>query len=343
VALRNDDLRAFAARPEDMDARLRARPSRAEWWAVAISLGFLAVFLWLDREVGYIPYDYGVYMRTAEGNLVQYYYPDWALPLFWVWSRLPPLWGYAAWALLNLGATCFAARVFGGRLAPALLSVQTISALFIGQITGLMIGALALGWWGLAHRRWALAGFGFWLASIKLQIGLPFGLLLWLVAGISWRERLRILILPAALSLVSLVAFPGWPLGLLERVQAYAPWDWSSISLWTWTGPLALLLFLPPLLLKMDKPERFLALAAAVPLAVPYFQQADLLVLYVLPVGWLPVILGNLGLLSFRYGFAALQMLWIVPLTIYLAALVPAGAAAWRRRRTGSDGKGTDT
>jgi hypothetical protein len=333
VAFLNSSLRAFAARPEEMDARLRARPGRGEWLALTVSLGILAIFLWLDGKAGYLPFDYGIYVKTAEGNLIQYYYADWLLPLFWLWSRLPSLWGYASWAVLNLLCICFAARVFGGRSSLALLTFQSFYLLFLGQITGLVIGALALGWWGLAHRRWYLAGFGFWLAGTKFQIGLPFGLLLLLTAQITWRDRFRVLILPAVLSLASLAIFPGWPGHLLERMRAYPPWDWGSIGLWAWIGPVALLFFLPPLLLPMSRPERFLALAAAIPLALPYFQQADLPVLYVLPVGWLPVMLGNLGFLFFRYRFEALRLLWVVPLIAYLAAVLPAAVRLVSRGR----------
>jgi hypothetical protein len=324
MAFLNRNLSTFTARPQDMDARLRARPSRGEWFALVFSLGVLSIFLWLDGQVHYLPFDYGIYIKTAEGNLVQYYYADWILPLFQLWSRLPGLWGYAAWAILNLFCIQFATRVFGGRGSLALLTFQAFYALFLGQITGLMVAGLALGWWGLAHKRWNLAGFGFWLASTKFQIGLPLGLLFVLTAEISWRDRLRVLILPAVLSLASLIVFPGWPVHLLERIRAFAPWDWASIGLWAWIGPIALLFFVPPLALPMRRQERFLALAAAIPLTLPYFQQADLLVLYVLPVGWLPVMLGNLGFLFFRYHFTVLRLLWVIPLIIYLAAILPA-------------------
>lgn len=306
-----------------MDARLRKRPSRWEAFALAFAFGTLGLFLWLDRSLGYIPFDYHVYIKTAHGDLLQFYYPDWILPLFWLWAKLPPLVGFGLWSALNIFCLFCAARVFGGRAALLLLTFQFFYSLFLGQINGLLAGGLALGWWGMAHRRWHLAGFGFWLACTKFQIGLPFGFLLWLAAEADWRGRIRVLVLPAILTLASFVLFPDWPFHLVERIRAYAPYDWGSISLWRVLGPAALLFLLPPLLLKMERPRRFLALAAAVPLALPYFQSADLLALYVLPVGWLPLLLGNLGFLFFACGFSILRLLWIVPLVIYLAALLP--------------------
>jgi hypothetical protein len=49
-----------------------------------------------------------------------------------------------------------------------------------------------------------------------------------------------------------------------------------------------------------------------------------LLALFVLPVGWLPVLLGNLGFLFFKFQFDALQFLGLIPLLIYAALILPA-------------------
>lgn len=325
-AFLHPNLERFGAHAGEMDARLRARPSRGEFFALALALAMTGVFLWAHKRLQIEPFDYWVYMQTAPGNLLQYYYADWMLPLFYLWAKLPPDWGYLLWTAAGILALFFAARLFGGNAALALVSFQMFYALFLGQINALLIGALALGWWGIAHRRWNVAGLGFFVAGAKFQLGLSLGFLLWLFAEIGWRERLRMLIVPTALASLSLLLSPGWPLALLERIEAYPPYDWGSISLWHGFGPAALLLALPPLLLPLDRARRFLALAAACPLMLPYFQQTDLLALFVLPVGWLPVLLGNLGYLFFQFQFEALRWLWVAPLTVYLAILLP---AAW--------------
>jgi hypothetical protein len=244
--------------------------------------------------------------------------------LFWLWAKIPYWWGFALWGAMNILCLFFAARVFGGHSALPLLTFQFFYSLFLGQITGFLIGMLALAAWAMAHRRWHLAGMAFFLAAAKFQLGLPFGLLLWLTAEIRWRDRLRVLVVPAILALLSLGVSPSWPADLLERIREIPPYDWASISLWHWMGLTVLLLLLPPLLLPLKRSRRFLALAAVIPMAVPYFQQADLLVLYVFPIGWLPILLGNLGLLFFEYQCKALQLLWIVPLTAYLSVVLPA-------------------
>jgi hypothetical protein len=322
-----------------MDARLRRRPTRWEAFALALAFGTLGLFLWLDHSLHYIPFDYNIYIETAHGNLLQFYYPDWILPLFWLLAKLPPLVGFGFWSTVNILCLFFAGRVFGGRAALTLLTFQFFYSLFLGQINGLMAGGLALGWWAMAHKKWTLAGFGFWLAATKLQIGLPFGLLLWLAADADWRGRLRVLVLPCLLTLASFVFYPDWPFHLVERIQAYAPYDWGSISLWRYFGPGALLFLLPPLLLPLAKGRRLLALAAAIPLALPYFQSADLLILYIFPIGWVPLVLGNLGFLFFVYQFAVLRLLWIVPLVVYISLLFPS-VQDWigrRRARMGAE------
>ncbi|MEW6093733.1 MAG: hypothetical protein AB1531_07195, partial [Chloroflexota bacterium] len=65
----------------------------------------------------------------------------------------------------------------------------------------------------------------------------------------------------------------------------------------------------------------------------------DLLVLFVFPVGWVPLVLGNLGFLFFVYQFAVLRLLWIVPLVVYISFLFPS-VREWigrRRARTGAE------
>jgi hypothetical protein len=334
-AFLNPNLDSLFRGAEAMDARLRARLSARELFALAFAFSSIGVWIWIYRSVDCLPFDYNVYMLTAGGDLRQYYYADWLLPLFRAWALLPYWWGYAIWGGWSVLSLFFAARVFGGRTALTFLTFQSFYVLCLGQMVGWIIGALALAWWALAHRRWHLAGLAFFFAGAKFQIGLPLGLLLWLAAEIRWRDRLRVLIVPAALALLSLAVSPAWPADLLARTRAIPPYDWGSISLWHWIGAAALLLWLPPLALPLQPGRRFLALAAAVPLALPYFQQADLLALYVLPVGWLPVLLGNFGLLFFQFQFKVLVFLWIVPLSVYLSVILPA-FHSWLRSGAGN-------
>jgi len=325
-------LRRFTTDAAGIDARLRARPTLFESFALVLALSLVGAFTWAYLQWQVQPFDYAVYSRAARGDPGQYFYAEWILPLHWLVSLLPFPLGYIVWSVAGILCLFFAARVFGGHPALVLLVFQTFYVVFLGQITGILIGGLALSWWGMAHRRWHIAGLGLLIAAAKFQIGVAFGLLLLLAADISWRERLRVLLLPAVGAVLSLLFRPAWPLDLLARIQAHPPYDWASISLWRWIGPSALLLWLPPLLLPLARRDRLIALAAACPLALPYFQQADLLTLFVLPVGWLPVLLGNLGYLFFAFRFEALQLLGVVPLIVYSAVVLPSVAKLLSRR-----------
>ncbi len=304
-----------------MDARLRARLTLGEVFALALSI--VGIFLWQQSVVPYEPYfDYRNYLKTAYGDFSYYYYGYWLVPLFKLLAYLPLPISYALWCVINILGVFFAARIFGGNVMLALLSYQLFYSLFQGQIVGVIVGGLALGGWGLAHRRWTVAGLGLLVAGTKYQLGITGGLILLDLAEISWRERLRVLIMPTAIVILSLVVYPLWPLQALATLQSNPPQNEGSITLWRWIGPAALVFWLPPLMLPLSRARRFIALAAASALALPYFQQTDLLFLFTLPVGWI-ALLGNLGYFFVIYQSVALQALAIVPLVVYVLALGP--------------------
>jgi hypothetical protein len=323
LMLHHKNLPLLTTNPVAMDRRLRARLSPWELLALVLALSMGGLFVWVHVQAGSLPYDYDAYTSAGQGNLLQHYYMDWILPLYWLFAALPMPVGYLIWMVLGILCVSFAARVFGGNLGLAVLSYQMLYVMFLGQITGILIGGLALAWWSMAHKRWYVAGVGFLIALTKLHIGV-LGLFLWLLADISWQHRLRSLIVPILAGLALFVINPSWPLDMIARLQSFSPIDWASIALWRWLGPVALLLWLPPLLLPLERQSRFLALMATCPLALPYFQQADLLALFVLPVGWLPILLGNLGYLFVLFQYRVLVLLWIVPLVTYAAIVLPA-------------------
>jgi len=301
-----------------LDEHLRAPLA---WWdrlAALTCMTVLALCALAHLARGHVPYDYSNYIRTASGDFSHYYYAHWFLPVFFLLSKLPLLTGYLLWGTLNLYGAFFAVRVFGGSALLALLSFQMFYILYFGQITGIILGGLALFWWEAAHRRLDLAGLGLLIATTKYQLGLPLVLFLWLAADLSWRERLRCLLVPAIVLTASLVVSPSWPLRSLDTIMTNPPNDWGSISLWRWIGPWALLLFLPPLVLRRSLSDRLVMFAAAAALAMPYFQQTDLLFLFVLPVGW-TALAGNLGYpLMAAWSWNGLPTLAIVPAWSYL-------------------------
>jgi len=326
------DTGLFTTDPVRIDARLRRRLGRSELVGLIVAAVFLVYAAYLQNEVfGYeYPPDYYRYMEVARFDFSQNYYAYWIAPVFWVLGKLPTYYaGYLLWGGLSIAGIWFAARVFGGNVLPALISYQMLYVLYYGQIAPILIGGLALMWWSLAHKRVHIAGFGWVLAATKFQLGVPIGLFLLLLSDTSWRERALVLVVPVVVTLASLIGYGLWPLDLLDVLLNNPPNQVGSVSLWQWIGPTSLVLWLPPIFLNLTKERRMLALTAALALAVPYFQQTDLLMLYMLPVGWL-ALLGNLGYLFLVASWFAFPSLVIVPLIAYGVSVGPS-LVAWVR------------
>lgn len=322
--LAHRELDRLAVNGDEIARRLRARISPWELFALTLTLSLLGVFVWTHSSLSILPNDFYYYLQTTSGDFSGYYYAYWILPLFSLLALLPPLVAYAIWAATNILCVFFASRVFGGRTPLVLLSFQMLYVAFIGQIMGIICAGLALLWWGLKRRRWALAGLGLSIACTKFHVGIIVGLILLLTADISWRERLRVLVIPAIVLALSLVIYPMWPLDVLSSMRTTPANDWGSVSLWRWIGPYALLLWIPPLLLPLSRPQRLVALTTTMALALPYFQQTDLLALFILPIGWAYVIFGNVGYLLFAVFWDWVWLLSIAVCIAYCSIIFPA-------------------
>lgn len=313
-----------------MDARLRARLHPLEFLALCVAVAMAGIALWLHTLNTAALSDFVNYRNAGGGVYDYYYYAYWLVPFLSVLHGMPFYLAAGVWLALNITGLWIAARLLGGRPARTLLTYPMLYLLYYGQIGGILAGGLALAWWGLAHRRWGWAGLGFLIAAAKFQSGLIFAGLLWLFAPLPWRDRFKALIVPLLAGLASLWLYPDWPVQWMHRLQTNPANDFGSLSLLSWSGGWILLLLVPPLLLRqLPSERRFVALACAIPLCLPYFQQADLVVLFVFPLGWLPA-LGNLGFLFIPFGWLALKILALVPIVGYTAALWPPVARVLR-------------
>lgn len=301
-----------------IEERLYRKPSLMEAFAVffpiALTLGF--AYLNSSAQMQFAP-DFDVFMRAAHANFTGFYYTYWSLPIFQALALLPGMHtAFILWGVVNVMGVWFASRVFGGSAPLALLSYQMLFVCFYGQITGVIVAGLALLWWSLERRRWLLAGIGAALALIKWQMGIPLCVALVLLAGAPWYDRLRVLLVVLALTLISLIIYPNWIVIVIARLMSEPPIRFGDISIWVYTGVFSLLIWLPPLLLPMSRGRRYAAICAAVALGVPYFQQTGLLTLWVLPLGWLPL-LGDLPFLYFWFRNTQLEYVTLVPLVVY--------------------------
>ncbi|MHB1120301.1 MAG: hypothetical protein ACYC11_09605 [Bellilinea sp.] len=307
---------------DEIEHRLLRRMSLGEVFSIGLCVAVAGIAIWLNQSGLTGLYDFEVCMKINIGDYTDYYYPKWIDPVYNLLSFLPKYAAYGVLVILNIAGAYFAARVFKSPAALILISYQSLYNIFYGNITGLVVGGLGILWFGLASRKWWLAGIGLLLAGAKYQSGLLFAGLLLLYADLPWKEKAKVLVVPLLVFLATMVADFKWPLDLVERIMSAPPNTDGSLSLWRWLGPAALIFLIPPLVMRFPREERLLMALAAVPLTVPYFQQTDLLGLMVLPTGWLVALGGNISYTFPLLGHLGLQIAFVVPLGLYLFAFL---------------------
>ncbi len=308
--------------PNLLKQRLLKRLSLGEFIALAICFIFPigTIFLGYVNIGGQAAYDFQHYLNTANGDFSFYYYAYWFLPVWQFLSLLPLEVSYTLWTWFTTLAIFAASRVFGGNPTVNLITYTMLAILYFGQFVGVIVGGLALMWWGLSNKKWNLAGFGFLLAASKYHTGLIPAITLLLCFETAWSNRLRTLIVPLAIGLLSLIIYPLWPLDVLNTYQLNPANDWGSVTLWKQIGAFSLLLWLPTLLIKMPWQNRIFAVISTLPLAIPYYQMADLMIMFIFPIGWLPI-LSNVGLLFPWLGYRAVELTAIIPIIVYASTI----------------------
>lgn len=303
----------------DIHKRITKKVSLGEAIAILIVL-LIAIYFLLTKSGSF--WDYEVYLKTAEGDFINYYYGYWLLPIFKLLSLLSFDVSYFLWILLNVAGVFFAARVFNGNSIVALLSYQMSYSLYWGQISGIICGTLGLFWWAIHNKKLHIAGFAILIAAAKPQSGGVFVFLLWVLAKTDWKNKIRTLIIPVLGLIASLLLYPGWLLDVFSRIGG--AFTWGNITLWQWVGPFSLILFIPFLLIRKVDEKYFLAFASACILSIPYFLQTDLLTLFIFPIGKIPVILGYLPAIMPQFlGYNGQRTGVVVPLFIYLSVVIP--------------------
>jgi len=306
----------FDLAPERIDARLRARLSYGELIGLALPMMMTIGLLYLDPTGKSIGRDFRAHLAATHGEFITWVYPYWFLPLYSVLAALPFPVALALLNFTNLLGIWVAGRIFNGKTAIALLSYQTLFGMYYGQTVGILVGGLALMYLAMQCKRYWLAGAALTLALIKYQTAAPLALTLWLTDQGSLRDRLKVSVIPILIFAVSLIIYPLWPLNVVHLLSTGTFDTNASIVLWRWIGPISLILWLPVIAVPLSRGHRLVAVASATALAIPYMQQHDLLLLFLLPVGGI-ALLGNFGYLMAVIGFPALHMLVLIPLIMY--------------------------
>jgi hypothetical protein len=306
--------------PEELKRRLFTKVSLLEIFSLLLLFSLILVFSYHHSKGFYLPWDFEKsYLLAGRGDFSNFFYGYWFVPIFWLLEKIPQSLSFILWASANVFFTFVSARIFGGKSSVALMSYQMIYVIFYGQITGILLGSLALAWWGLANKKNHLAGLGFLISAAKPQLGI-LSIILWGFSDSPWKEKIKVLFVPIFGVILTTIAYPRWISNIFSSINNGKVDLTGNISLWQHLGPWSLLFLVPPLLLKMPKENKILFLITGSLISVPYMQQTALLALYVFPFGWLSV-LGNLGFLFPFLSWEVIRFLFIVPLTIYLLML----------------------
>ncbi|MEK6222703.1 MAG: DUF2029 domain-containing protein [Chloroflexota bacterium] len=313
----------FTSDPEIISDRLKAPLTRPELYGLAISLAVTIGITAMSYSMDGIPFDFNIYIKTLDGVFTGYYYPYWVIAFFLPFKLLPPLMSFFMWGLLNIIGIWYACRVFGGNSFFTLVSFQMLYALGHGQIIGIMILGLAFFWVMFIKGKWDLAGIGLLLASAKVQSGFIIALLLWLMAELPFKYKLRSLLIPLIVTVLSLIIYPNWLIEIIAETQPSSIIEGGNISLWRWIGPWSLILFLPLFFIPLSKTELLIVLFSAIILTEPYFNMPDLLTIFIFPIHWIFIFIGNIGYAWNGENWLWIQSLGIIPLGVYLSIIIP--------------------
>jgi len=309
--------------------------SRREWLAV---IG-VAFGLWLLYSVLATGLDYfGCYtwMVTQPAKLATVVdvpwtqNPPWLVPFMAPFVMLPGRAGYIVFMAATLAMVVWGCYVFGGRPILTLLSAQMFWVLWWGQLEGWAVLGAALGWFALQAGSWGGMFAALAMGAFKPQVGFAAVASLWWWLGKRrWIALLAMLLLTAA----SIAIWGPWPAWYLQDILKFVGKEHFT----TWNASLGLVaapLFLPALLLPMNREQRLIALTATSLLVSPYmpFYSTILLLCFNIPlwayvfafIGYLPKELGT-GL--------AWNAITLLPLTVLAWLYWPFARRWWQGRK----------
>jgi hypothetical protein len=318
----------FPESPDQLRARLFSKLTLGEFAALSFNVLMLGIFIFLGTNSYNGFADYQVYLNAGIGQYITsvdfdrgYYYAYWILPLFSALNWVPYWLGIFIWGVINISGFWIGSRIFGNKSSIVLMTYQTLFALFMGQIIGVIIWGVALLWFGLKTEKWFLAAIGLIIASTKYHVGGIIALALIILIDLPLKRKLQVMLYSGFLFILSLIIYPNWPMEILGRIRSLPLGGITDISLWRWLGPAVLLFWIPPLIIKFSKMDRLIMITSTLCFAIPYFQAYDLILLWIFPVGWI-ALLGNLAYSSFFVPIVWQKLLVIIPIAIYLRIFI---------------------
>jgi hypothetical protein len=260
--------------------------------------------------------------------------PPWLVPFMAPFVTLPGRPGYIAFMGFTIAAIIYTCYRLGGKPIPILLSAHVMWILWWGQIEAWGLLAIVLGWLALHKKSWPLMFLALSWAAFKPQISFVPVLGLWWWSG---RDRWKSLLALVVLFALSIVVWGPWPVWYLQSIPGFVGNEHHG----TWNASLglgALPLFLPALLLPLDRQKRIIALTATAHLVSPYMPYYSTIPLLTFAVPWWAYLFGFLGYLPTVIGtrlawngIAFLPLLVLV--WIYRPILRDWIVQRWARRR----------
>jgi len=283
---------------------------KKEYLLTTLPIVFLGIFiLLLFCQIGpggdfFVAYHLMVFEPEKYSNTYGIFSPAWLSPIMAPFETMPERKGYYVFLAVTILSVILAIKTFGGKYLPVLLSAQIFWILWWGQIDGLSILGVVLGWLALEKRSLFLLVAGLVLATVKPQIGLIPILAIW-----WWSEpklRWKALGIMAVIAGASIYIWGWWPVWIIKNITGlvdnnrYGTWN---ISL----GLIALPLLIPAVLLPLNRPQRLIALTATLMLISPYMPYYSSILLLCMAIPWWTYVFAFIGFLPNLIGT---QLAW---------------------------------
>ncbi len=246
--------------------------------------------------------------------------PTWLAPFMAPFVSLPGRSGYSLFMLATIAVTIYATKIFGGKPIPTLLSAHMFWILWWGQIDGWAILGLVLAWYAYRKQSWPLMFLALSMASFKPQIGFVPVVALWWWSG---KDRWKSLTAMVGLVLASIIVWGPWPVWYFEGITKYLS-DGHHDLLHASLGLKAWPLFIPALLLPMNKEKRLIVLTATTYIISPYMPYYSTILLFIFALPWWAYLFGLLGYFPTLIGTTlAWNSVVLLPLTVLVWIYLP--------------------
>jgi hypothetical protein len=206
--------------------------------------------------------------------------PPWLAVFMAPFVSLPDPVGFMVFLAFTIAAFIYGANHFRGKIVPMLLSAQFFWILWWGQIEAFALLGLILAQFAFEKKSWKLMFLALIFASFKPQVGFIPVLAYWWWSGRErWKPMLGLLMVFA----LSLLIWGPWPVWYAEGLLKFAG-DGHANGWNASIGLIALPLFVPALLVPLDREKRILALTATALLVSPYMPYYSSIILLVMNI-----------------------------------------------------------